>query len=96
MVQKSEFQSVVPGFPVLTEDSISDYRIYWGATVLFFLLFGGLFAPMAEVKFGVGGTSYADFVSTSHPFPETVGGSRSDRGLVYGRCSWCHFGFFRD
>ena len=45
MVQKSEFQSVVPGFPVLTEDSISDYRIYWGATVLFFLLFGGLFAP---------------------------------------------------
>ena len=71
MVQKSEFQSVVPGFPVLTEDSISDYRIYWGAPVLFFLLFGGLFAPMAEVKLGVGGTSYADFIEFIH-FPKQL------------------------
>ena len=71
MVQKSEFQSVVPGFPVLTEDSISDYRIYWGATVLFFLLFGGLFAPIAEVKLGVGGTSYADFIEFIH-FPKQL------------------------
>ena len=71
MVQKSEFQSVVPGFPVLTEDSISDYRIYWGATVLFFLLFGGLFAPIAEVKLGVGGTSYADFIEFVH-FPKQL------------------------
>ena len=71
MVQKSEFQSVVPGFPVLTEDSISDYRIYWGATVLFFLLFGGLFAPIAEVKLGVGGTTYADFIEFVH-FPKQL------------------------
>jgi hypothetical protein len=71
LVPKSEFQSVVPGFPVLTEDSISDYRIYWGATVLFFLLFGGLFAPIAEVKLGVGGTTYADFIKFIH-FPRQL------------------------
>ena len=27
---KREFESVIPGFPVLTEDSVQDYRIYWG------------------------------------------------------------------
>ena len=61
-----EFESVIPGFPVLTEDSVKDYRIYWGAAVGFLLLFGGLIAPMAEVKLGLGGTSYAEFIDSVH------------------------------
>lgn len=61
-----EFESVIPGFPVLTEDSVKDYRIYWGAAVGLLLLFGGLIAPMAEVKLGLGGTSYAEFIDSVH------------------------------
>ena len=30
------------------------------------LLFGGLIAPLAEVKLGIGGTSYLDFIESVH------------------------------
>ena len=30
------------------------------------LLFGGLFAPLAEVKLGIGGTTYEDFIASVH------------------------------
>jgi len=63
---KREFESVIPGFPVLTEDSVQDYRIYWGVAVGILLLFGGLIAPVAEVKLGLGGTSYAEFIDSVH------------------------------
>jgi len=66
VVTPRQFDSVIPGFPVLTEDSVKDYRIYWGAAVAMLLLFGGLIAPMAEVKLGLGGTSYADFIASMH------------------------------
>ena len=62
---KREFESVIPGFPVLTEDSVQDYRIYWRVAVGILLLFGGLIAPVAEVKLGLGGTSYAEFIDLS-------------------------------
>ena len=94
MVQKSEFQSVVPGFPVLTEDSISDYRIYWGATVLFFLLFGGLFAPMAGSEaFGRRWRYGQRFIVC--PFPQLAEVDPIVASFTGGTC-WCHFGFFRD
>ena len=59
-----EYPSVVPGFPRLTENTFNDYYIYWGGCVAFMLLFGGLFAPLAEVKLGLGGTSYMDFIES--------------------------------
>jgi len=63
MEKPREFESVIPGFPVLTEDSLKDYRIYWGAAVATLLTFGGLIAPVAEVKLGLGGTTYAEFIA---------------------------------
>lgn len=66
MEKPREFESVIPGFPVLTEDSLKDYRIYWGAAVATLLIFGGLIAPVAEVKLGVGGTTYAEFIDGMH------------------------------
>ena len=59
-----EYPSVVPGFPRLTENTFNDYYIYWGGCVAFMLLFGGLFAPLAEVKLGLGGTIYMDFIES--------------------------------
>ena len=61
-----EYPSVVPGFPRLTEDTFQDYYIYWAASVVLFLTFGGLIAPLAEVKMGLGGTSYLDFIESVH------------------------------
>lgn len=61
-----EYPSVVPGFPRLTEDTFQDYYIYWAACVVLFLIFGGLIAPLAEVKMGLGGTSYLDFIESVH------------------------------
>ena len=61
-----EYPSVVPGFPRLTEDTFQDYYIYWAACVVLFLIFGGLIAPLAEVKMGLGGTTYLDFIESVH------------------------------
>lgn len=61
-----EYPSVVPGFPRITENTFSDYYIYWGACVALMLLFGGLIAPLAEVKLGIGGTTYEDFIASVH------------------------------
>ena len=57
---------MVPGFPRITENTFNDYYIYWGACVAAMLLFGGLIAPLAEVKLGIGGTSYLDFIESVH------------------------------
>ena len=57
-----EYESVVPGFPRITENNYNDYYIYWSAVVIGFLIFGGLIAPLAEVKLGMGGTSYLEFI----------------------------------
>lgn len=59
-----EYESVVPGFPRITENTIQDYYIYWGVAVISMLVFGGLVAPLAEVKLGVGGTSYLEFIES--------------------------------
>ena len=61
-----EYPSVVPGSPRLTEDTFQDYYIYWAACVVLFLIFGGLIAPLAEVKMGLGGTTYLDFIESVH------------------------------
>ena len=61
-----EYPSVVPGFPRITENTFNDYYIYWGACVAAMLIFGGLIAPLAEVKLGLGGTSYLDFIESVH------------------------------
>jgi hypothetical protein len=61
-----EYPSVVPGFPRITENTFNDYYIYWGGCVAFMLLFGGLIAPLAEVKLGLGGTTYMDFIESVH------------------------------
>mmetsp|Transcript_33723 Transcript_33723/g.82755 ORF Transcript_33723/g.82755 Transcript_33723/m.82755 type:complete len:316 (+) Transcript_33723:3-950(+) len=59
-----EYESVVPGFPRITENTFQDYYIYWAVAVVTMLIFGGLIAPLAEVKLGLGGTSYAEFIAS--------------------------------
>ena len=61
-----EYESVVPIFPRITENTIQDYYIYWGVACISMIIFGGLVAPLAEVKLGVGGTSYMEFIESMH------------------------------
>ena len=65
-VPAREYPSVIPGFPRITENTFQDYYIYWAACVVGFLFFGGLIAPLAEVKLGIGGTTYLDFIESMH------------------------------
>lgn len=55
-------QSDLSYFPQ-SETSIKDYYIAFTILVFALIAFGGYFAPMAEVKLGLGGTSYAEWIS---------------------------------
>lgn len=49
------FPSVVPFLPPLTEKTIQQYLTFYFAAVTLLIVFGGLLAPMAEVRLGIGG-----------------------------------------
>lgn len=67
-----EFRSAIPGLPPLTAANIDDYRTAYGFLMIALFLFGGILAPLAELKLGVGGTSYAQFID-SIGLPATLG-----------------------
>jgi len=67
-----EFNSAIPGLPQLTAATIDQYYTAWGVTMVGLLLFGGVLAPLVELKLGLGGTSYSEFIS-SIGLPSTLG-----------------------
>lgn len=66
------FSSALPFIPQLREQTINRYYTYYFASVAAIILFGGLVAPILEVKLGLGGTSYSDFITTLH-LPSQLG-----------------------
>jgi len=42
------------------------YVAYVSLSIGLLILFGGIFAPMAELRLGLGGASYADFIDSVH------------------------------
>ncbi|CAK9235857.1 unnamed protein product [Sphagnum troendelagicum] len=61
-----EYPSSIPFLPPLTTDSLKQYYATCFALVGAIILFGGLIAPVLELKLGMGGTSYADFIRSMH------------------------------
>ncbi|KAK9808168.1 hypothetical protein WJX73_004208 [Symbiochloris irregularis] len=60
------YPSVIPLLPPMTDKTISMYlRIYLSA-LAFIIVFGGLLAPTLEVRLGLGGTSYSEFIRSAH------------------------------
>jgi len=61
-----EYTSSIPLLPPMTEATLQQYL----RTCIFILagiiLFGGLIAPVLELKLGIGGTSYEDFIRSMH------------------------------
>ncbi|KAL3373410.1 hypothetical protein AABB24_005413 [Solanum stoloniferum] len=60
------FPSFIPFLPPLTSANLKQYYATCLSLIAGFMLFGGLLAPSLELKLGLGGTSYADFIGSMH------------------------------
>ena len=56
---EERYPSVVPFLPPLTDATIREYFRFYIASVGTLVLFGGLLAPMLEVRLGLGGAPLA-------------------------------------
>jgi len=63
-VPDEPFESAIPWLPPITEETIADYWRFYLAMVCLIIVFGGLLAPVLEVKLGLGGTTYRDFITS--------------------------------
>lgn len=63
---EEKFVSALPLLPPLDEKSINLYYYAYAGLFAVIILFGGLVSPVLELKLGVGGTSYLDFVESVH------------------------------
>merc|ERR1712217_229848 len=58
------FQSALPYMPPITEKTLKNYVTFFVYIVTVVILFGGLFAPILEVRLGLGGQSYREFIQS--------------------------------
>lgn len=65
-LQEERYPSVVPLLPPLTDKTFQMYVRFYVSAFGLIILFGGLLAPTLEVKLGLGGTSYAEFIRMAH------------------------------
>ncbi|PKA50296.1 hypothetical protein AXF42_Ash013385 [Apostasia shenzhenica] len=61
-----DFPSFIPFLPPLTPSNLRMYYATCFSLIAGVIIFGGLLAPALELKLGVGGTSYADFIRSMH------------------------------
>ena len=60
------FSSALPFLPKLTEANLDRYFGFYYIIVCAIIVFGGLVAPILEVRLGLGGTSYQEFIRSMH------------------------------
>ncbi|KAL0359071.1 UNVERIFIED_CONTAM: protein ORANGE-GREEN, chloroplastic [Sesamum angustifolium] len=60
------FPSFIPFLPPLNSSNLKEYYAMCFSLIAGVMLFGGLLAPTLELKLGLGGTSYADFIRSLH------------------------------
>ncbi|KAM7272677.1 hypothetical protein ACFE04_027340 [Oxalis oulophora] len=60
------FPSFIPFLPPLTAANLKIYYASCFSLITGIILFGGLLAPALELKLGIGGTSYEDFIRNMH------------------------------
>ncbi|GFP87045.1 hypothetical protein PHJA_000848300 [Phtheirospermum japonicum] len=61
-----DFPSFIPFLPPLSSANLKQYYATCFSLIAGIMLFGGLLAPALELKLGVGGTSYGDFIHSMH------------------------------
>ncbi|XP_059627814.1 protein ORANGE-GREEN, chloroplastic-like [Cornus florida] len=60
------FPSFIPFLPPLCSANLKQYYATCFSLIAGIILFGGLVAPTLEIKLGLGGTSYEDFIRNMH------------------------------
>jgi hypothetical protein len=65
------FPSFIPFLPPLTTQTLKNYYLVCFSLISGIMLFAGLLAPALELRLGIGGTSYADFIHNMH-LPEQL------------------------
>ncbi|GFQ06181.1 hypothetical protein PHJA_002762100 [Phtheirospermum japonicum] len=60
------FPSFIPFLPPLNSSNLKVYYATCVSLIAGVMLFGGLLAPTLELKLGLGGTSYVDFIQSMH------------------------------
>ncbi|XP_021667957.2 protein ORANGE, chloroplastic isoform X1 [Hevea brasiliensis] len=60
------FPSFIPFLPPLSAENLKLYYATCFSLIAGIIIFGGLLAPTLELKLGLGGTSYADFIHSAH------------------------------
>jgi hypothetical protein len=58
----SEYPSALPLLPPLTDETMDTYTYLFWLSISAIILFGGIIAPTLEVKLGLGGQTYAEFI----------------------------------
>ncbi|MCL7025057.1 hypothetical protein MKW94_019578 [Papaver nudicaule] len=61
-----DFPSFIPFLPPLTSANLKQYYATCFSLIGGIMIFGGLLAPALELKLGIGGTSYEDFIRNMH------------------------------
>ncbi|KAI3835817.1 hypothetical protein MKX03_013413 [Papaver bracteatum] len=61
-----DFPSFIPFLPPLTSANLKVYYATCFSLIGGIMIFGGLLAPALELKLGIGGTSYEDFIRNMH------------------------------
>ncbi|WOL16694.1 protein ORANGE, chloroplastic isoform X2 [Canna indica] len=61
-----DFPSSIPFLPPLTPANLKRYYATCFSIIGGIIIFGGLLAPILELKVGLGGTSYSDFIQSMH------------------------------
>ncbi|TYH80442.1 hypothetical protein ES332_D03G132600v1 [Gossypium tomentosum] len=65
-IELPNFPSFIPFLPPLTSANLKVYYATCYSLIAGIILFGGLIAPTLELKLGLGGTTYTDFISSMH------------------------------
>jgi hypothetical protein len=63
-IARENFKSALPFMPPVTEKTFKSYASFFVAIVTAIILFGGIVAPILEVKLGIGGRSYREFIES--------------------------------
>ncbi|CAN0906130.1 Protein ORANGE, chloroplastic [Linum grandiflorum] len=61
-----DFPSFIPFLPPLSAANLKVYYATCFSLISGIIIFGGLLAPTLELKLGLGGTTYADFIRSMH------------------------------
>ncbi|CAI5931330.1 unnamed protein product [Closterium sp. NIES-65] len=69
-----EYPSSIPFLPPLKTDTLKEYYITFAFLVASLIIFGGLVAPTLQLRLGMGGTSYEDFIASMH-LPRQLSGT---------------------